>query len=522
MSVQNGKKSSKKRKSAEITDDSFDRRKAKEGLKGQSAVKFAKFPTIHKNGVKNSAAVLQSNADVKSQPQEIDLPRGGASSRSSVFRKEKKVDEDDLFDKDSEEQVKIPVKKRSRTSKSKSDIPKVSDTGNPGSSKNKNEKFVEILNFHHLTVGALLFGQIIRINSLDLVVSLPNQMKGIVKISHISDQISNNIAKAAKLEGEDDENLLPDLSKLFHIGQWVHCVVSGLVRRDEAPNNALKHNQHNTIELSLIPKEVNRDLSLSDLSKGFIIAASVESLEDHGYILSIGINGVSGFLHNKDAKSYEDKFNDGRPLSIGQLLNVGVMKIPDKHRVIQFTADPEIVVNSVLPENALRNINTMIPGNLVKTRVDSILKNGILCNVNGIDCEIDIFHSGNALLGNQDVNEGDEIRARVIYVSITNETKKFRLSLSPHVLRLEYLENRDSPIGTIFESVTIKKVITNFGLIMKIEDSNIPGYIHVSRVSDTRVNSLSDFSIDSTHRARVIGYSVVDGLLLLSMQNSVL
>ncbi|CAG8745826.1 5447_t:CDS:2, partial [Acaulospora morrowiae] len=243
---------------------------------------------------------------------------------------------------------------------------------------------------------------------------------------------------------------------------------------------------------------------------------------DHGYILSIGMNGITGFLHNKDAKNYEDKFNGGLSLSVGQLLNVSVLSVPDKHRVVHFTADPEIVENSVLSDKALRNVNVLVPGNLVKARVDNVLKNGILCNLNGIGCEIDIFHSGNVLSENQNLNVGDEIRARIIFVSITNEEKKFRLSLAPHILRLEYLENNAFPIGTIFETVTIKRVLRNFGLIMKINDSNITGYTHVSRVSDSRVNSLTDYAIDSTHRARVIGYSAVDGLLLLSLQNSVL
>ncbi|CAG8576775.1 16556_t:CDS:2, partial [Acaulospora morrowiae] len=269
MSMQNGKQSNKKRKSAEITlssEDSSNKRKVKVG-------------------------VTQSNAEnANSNSQEIDLPRGGASSRPFTFKKEK-VNNDELFENDFKESAKIPVKRKSKTSKKKSDSFKNFGIEDPENShKNKNERFIENLNFHHLTVGAFLFGQIIKINSLDIIVSLPNQMKGIVKVTHLSDQISQRISEIASLEEDDNENSLPNLSRLFNVGQWVRCMVTGLTRRDDASNGDLKHNQHNIIELSLMPKDVNRDVGPADISKGFIVAASVESVEDHGYILSIGMN----------------------------------------------------------------------------------------------------------------------------------------------------------------------------------------------------------------------------------------
>ncbi|CAG8732897.1 1857_t:CDS:2, partial [Acaulospora morrowiae] len=271
MSMQNGKPSNKKRKSAEITLSSKD--------------------PSNKRKNENAVGVAQSNAkNANSNSQEIDLPRGGASSRPFTFKKEK-VNDDELFENDFKESAKIPVKSKSKTSKKKSDGFKNSSIEDPENShKNKNERFVENLNFHHLTVGAFIFGQIIKINSLDIIVSLPNQMKGIVKVTHLSDQISQRISEIASLGEDDNENSLLNLSRLFNVGQWVRCMVTGLIRRDDASNGALKHNQHNIIELSLMPKDVNRDIGPADISKGFIVAASVESVEDHGYILSIGMN----------------------------------------------------------------------------------------------------------------------------------------------------------------------------------------------------------------------------------------
>lgn len=215
-------------------------------------------------------------------------------------------------------------------------------------------------------------------------------------------------------------------------------------------------------------------------------------MEDHGYVLDIGMKSISCFLNDKNAKNYEEKFNDGRPLSVGQVLNVSVINVRSG-RFVDVTADPDTLVNSILSERDLHHISSLTPGSLVKAHVDSVEQNGILCNVIGISCEIDVFHMGEILPeggqekrnnknnNNTQIKVGGEICARIIYVSITSESKKIRLSLVPHVLRLEYISNDNFPIGTNSLSVTIKKIISS-GLVVKVDNFIIPGFIHVSTI----------------------------------------
>lgn len=55
------------------------------------------------------------------------------------------------------------------------------------------------------------------------------------------------------------------------------------------------------IELSLRASVVNKGLSLSQLSKGSGVYGTVGSAEDHGYVISLGLDGVTAFLPKKDA-----------------------------------------------------------------------------------------------------------------------------------------------------------------------------------------------------------------------------
>ncbi|CAH1763633.1 11289_t:CDS:10 [Entrophospora sp. SA101] len=142
-------------------------------------------------------------------------------------------------------------------------------------------------NFGQLKVGAHCLGQITHINQMDLRISLPNQLTGLVSINEISDELSEI--------------------------------------------------------LSLNPKKVNSSIVKSDLSKGMILSASVKSIEDHGYVLSTGFNNINTFLNNKNSQSYIKKFKNGNQLTIGQVLIVSIINVAENGRTVNVTADIETI-----------------------------------------------------------------------------------------------------------------------------------------------------------------------------------
>ncbi|GBC08360.1 hypothetical protein RclHR1_08060008 [Rhizophagus clarus] len=483
--------------------------------------------------------IRNSFEDMKKE--NTDFPRGGNAPEYSVKNgKEIKHKDDLLFNhkdnRSSDEEIDKPVKKKRKLkpSKSSKDLASNFDIND---NKLKNEKnSVELLSIHHLNVGSYLLGRIVQINSIDLVVSLPCQMMGYVSINEISRPLSKIITNItdsdedSEDEKETDENTLPELSSLFKIGQWIRCKVS----RIETPDNRKAASNHLRIHLTLVPDEVNSDIISTDLSKGMIISASVESVEDHGYILSIGLDGIDGFLHNEDAKNYIKSCNNGNELTVGQVITVSVIKVLDNKRTVKVTADPEIVAKTKISDTEVHNICSLLPGNLITSTVSDICSNGIRVKIMGLlDGVIDLFHASPKIMTNlQELHDnfkvGKKIHGRIIYVSFTTEAKRIRLSLLPHVVKLEQHDSdidKELPIngaltGKIIENVTVKKVDGRKGVLLEIENMNINGYVRFKSGSDP--NYSNELIPGSTHRARVIGYAALDNLLLLSTKKSVL
>lgn len=67
--------------------------------------------------------------------------------------------------------------------------------------------------------------------------------------------------------------------------------------------------------LSLDPRVVHSAWSHNAMAKtGLIITAAVKSIEEHGYVMDCGVNGLRSFLKAEKASNYCTTFNGGRPL----------------------------------------------------------------------------------------------------------------------------------------------------------------------------------------------------------------
>lgn len=138
--------------------------------------------------------------------------------------------------------------------------------------------------FQRVTVGMKVLGQIVAVEPLALVVSLPNQLFAHVPIAQVSAQLTHTLENMEDVEmnsSDDDEEEssssdVPDLIELFQPGQYVRAVVtavhppgatdvSGLRRaRDEVQKASRR------IELSLVPEKVNAGIKKTDLRPGFV------------------------------------------------------------------------------------------------------------------------------------------------------------------------------------------------------------------------------------------------------------
>lgn len=76
------------------------------------------------------------------------------------------------------------------------------------------------------------------------------------------------------------------------------------------------------------------------------LSAAVKSVEDHGYILDLGVPDVSGFLSFKDAQ--KGAFAGDKKLHVGRLLDVAVSKMSGNGRTCNVSVDVKSVASALV------------------------------------------------------------------------------------------------------------------------------------------------------------------------------
>lgn len=128
-----------------------------------------------------------------------------------------------------------------------------------------------------------VLGQVISIQPLAIVVSLPNQLFAHVPITQVTSQLTERLESTDDVENEefDDDKSesstqVPDLTNLFYVGQYIRAVVisahtpgttdvAGLGRiRDDAIKASRR------VELSLLPEKINMGVRKADLKVGYV------------------------------------------------------------------------------------------------------------------------------------------------------------------------------------------------------------------------------------------------------------
>ncbi|GJJ09847.1 hypothetical protein Clacol_004071 [Clathrus columnatus] len=404
---------------------------------------------------------------------------------------------------------------------------------------------VEHLNYKRIVEGMKIFGKIIAVQPLALLVSLPCQLVGHIPITNVSSQLTKQLEQldeedegALMAQDDEDEESFNskrplDLFEMFKVGQYVRTVVTavrlpgatagGIIglrgRMDEVERASQR------VELSLVPQHVNAGVSKDDLVPGFVLPAAVQSVEDHGYILDLGVTEITGFLSFKIAEKAELP-----KLRVGYSLDVCVSKVAENKRTCTVSVEPEKIKSSTL--TALTSVTSVLPGTLVQALITAVLSSGLNVQVLGfLNGTIDISH-----IASQDFPEkfklGQKIKARVLWDIASLEPRQFSLSLLPHIINLDNPRMNDGqliqegfPVGTILDSVKVVRTESEYGLNIQVQE-DVPGYTYIRHVSDDHIPSLSPttglWKVGTVHRARVTGFHALDGVLQLSMQQSVL
>ena len=458
------------------------------------------------------------------------FPRGGGSVLTPLEHKQIQVQarQDVLFEQESGGQKK--AEKAVKKKKSKSQLK--DGKKNKDSADDENAVRVESLNYKRLIKGSMVLAQVTEVNPLDVALALPNNLVGHVSITAISDVLNERISAEAAGDEEDDESQDNgvELKSLFTVGQYLRAYVTSTV--DESSDASGKPRRH--IELSLRPEHTNSGMSNSDLVANATVMATIASVEDHGFVMDLGLEELKqGFLARKEL----DKSIAEESMQPGNVLLCQVLTKSGKVAQLTTLKDKIGQVQNV-PSDAT-TINTFLPGTAVELMVNEISGRGLAGKVMGsLDVTADLIHSGagpQAVDLEEKYKVGKKVKARVICNFPTSQDPKLGISLLEHVTKLRPKtvdgSSSKSPldalsISALVEECTVTKVEPEVGVFVEIGIKGVPGFVHISRLKDGKVDMLSQttgpYRVGSINKGRVVGYNPVDGMFQLSFEKQIL
>lgn len=369
--------------------------------------------------------------------------------------------------------------------------------------------------------------------------SLPNNLTGYIPLTSISDILTKRIAILAADEEEADQQDADqvDLGKLFSVGQYLRAYVTST---QEETSTGAKGKRH--IELSINPREANSGLNKADYVTNSMVQASILSVEDHGLIMDLGTGdaGFRGFMSSKELGPNTDMSS----LEEGSVYLCLITGQSSNGSIIKLSVDPQKIGNikqgSFL--SSAPTVNSFLPGTAVEILISEVTPSGIAGKVMGLlDVTADLIHSGAAASG-KDLEKkypsGSKVKGRVICTFPTVDEKKLGISLQDHIVYWRSKTTSSAsvaentlptnllPLSAIVNEAKVVKVEQGTGLLVDVGVKGVRGFVHISKVSDGKIETLSEFTgaykLGSIHKARIIGYNSLDGLFIVSMEPSVI
>ena len=143
-----------------------------------------------------------------------------------------------------------------------------------------------------VAVGMKILCQIVSVEPLSLIVSLPNQLFGHIPITQISSEFTALLEKVDQSTDEEDEDegdeeeaskpqrSIPDLADIFSPGQYLRAVVTTVHTPGTTSNLGVGRPKDDSqrvsrrVELSVEPHKVNGEVVAKDLTPGFVSPAN--------------------------------------------------------------------------------------------------------------------------------------------------------------------------------------------------------------------------------------------------------
>ncbi|XP_005048646.1 PREDICTED: protein RRP5 homolog isoform X2 [Ficedula albicollis] len=440
---------------------------------------------------------------------EENFPRGGIQKKPAEGKTPKpKLERDNLFDVQHEE--KSQKRKRSQKDQGKQQESKKRFKADKEAAAKDNVMIIGPLTIEALSEEMLLLGCIKEVTDYELAISLPNGLSGFVPVTQISDAYSKLLTKqVAQGELLEELNSLPDL---FSPGTLVRCIVTSIEKSDDG---------RRSVKLSIDPKKVNKGLNSTALAAGMLLSGSVMSVEDHGYLIDIGVTGTHAFLPHQKAKTYIKALKKGPDLKIGQNLNCLIVEVKNEGRVVCLSIDRSEVAASIATERQNWTLSNLLPGLVVKARVQKLAPLGMkltfLSYFTGI---VDFMHMD----PEKSMSYSADQVVRACVLSVHPTSRAVRLSLLPPFLHAGGAPRQlpGQRLGAVLEEATVKAFYKQFGAVFELDDGTL-AFARLKHLSKTRKSfKPGAFKEGCKHKCRIIDYSLMDEMCIVSLKHQII
>lgn len=134
-----------------------------------------------------------------------------------------------------------------------------------------------------------------------------------------------------------------------------------------------------------------RDISAD--AQGMMLQGAITSVEDHGYVLNLGLQNTRGFLRRKHAEAYVAQLPEGNQgLTIGMVVTGVALKATGSGRAVPVSIDPAKVAATSIAGCASTGLSSMTPGTLVDCTVTAPVGTGLTVELLGLTGTVDVAH----------------------------------------------------------------------------------------------------------------------------------
>ena len=367
----------------------------------------------------------------------------------------------------------------------------------------------DALSFKTLSPGMTVLAVIRSCSATAVQLSLPHGLVGTVPVGATNDSAEAKVAAAAAGdEGTSSSSsaaasaaMTPRdvLAEMFPVGATVRAVVTNVSKRKSGKSSS------SSIQLSMRPEMVASGLDLAHVGQGVVLGCAVRAVEDHGYELETGVEGLRAFL---PFQACDGTDGQGHPIVEGSAITCAVVTSCDIDQEAG-TGTASLAINATISRRTVRmapkaaaglatrrkrkagaaaaasaaesslataplGTTSIRAGDRVEAVVRRVLNNGLLVQLEGrgdlssLYATVAMTHLKEPATAfwSKGYDKGDRVVGRVLFASAAE--KRISLSLAPHLVDLQpspCLGVDEAVFGSAVEDAVVTRVEDKLGVM---------------------------------------------------------